>query len=61
MTNPLLDNTNCDWSELEGINRVIIPFIACGDLSGFDADTSYSLEVSNGTPIPILSPILCFA
>jgi len=29
---------------LVGTNRVIVPFMACGDLSGFDADQSYSLS-----------------
>lgn len=46
MMNPLLDNTNCDWSKLEGINRVIVPFLACGDLNGYDTDANYQLEVS---------------
>lgn len=45
MANPLLNNTPIDKSSLEGINKVIIPFIACGDLSGFDADAHYSLDL----------------
>ena len=32
-----------DFNELEGINRVIVPFLACGDLSAFDSDRTYSL------------------
>ncbi|XP_054290744.1 putative tRNA (cytidine(32)/guanosine(34)-2'-O)-methyltransferase [Macrosteles quadrilineatus] len=58
MTNPLLDNTDCDWSQLEGIDRLIIPFIACGDLSGYecyDADTNYSLEL-DGKPYQYTAP-----
>jgi tRNA (cytidine32/guanosine34-2'-O)-methyltransferase len=31
---------------LHGPGRVIVPFLACGDLSGFDADQSYPLELS---------------
>jgi tRNA (cytidine32/guanosine34-2'-O)-methyltransferase len=32
-------------NELVGLNRIIVPFLACGDLSGYDADQSYPLEV----------------
>lgn len=28
-----------------GPNAVIVPFVACGDLSGLDADKSYPLEL----------------
>jgi len=28
--------------QLTGINRCIVPFVACGDLSGFDSDRNYS-------------------
>ena len=30
-----------------GINRVIAPFVACGDLSGFDSDMTYPVEVTS--------------
>uniref|UniRef100_A0A6B2LBF5 Putative tRNA (cytidine(32)/guanosine(34)-2'-O)-methyltransferase n=1 Tax=Arcella intermedia TaxID=1963864 RepID=A0A6B2LBF5_9EUKA len=30
---------------LAGVNRRVVPFVACGDLSGFDADRSYDLEM----------------
>lgn len=47
MCNPLLTGgTGHDWDKLEGINRKIVPFVACGDLSGYDSDRSYSLDVS---------------
>lgn len=26
-----------------GPNSIIVPFLACGDLSGYDADTTYEL------------------
>ncbi|KAG8249957.1 putative tRNA (cytidine(32)/guanosine(34)-2'-O)-methyltransferase [Homalodisca vitripennis] len=55
MANPLLDNTNCDWSELNGINRLIVPFVACGDLSGYDSDTNYSLNL-DGKPYQYTAP-----
>ena len=34
-----------DFESLEGINRVVVPFMACGDLSGFDADKTYPVQV----------------
>eukprot|EP01083_Nonionella_stella_P020114 55765_1 len=48
---------------LAGSNRVIAPFLACGDLSGYDADQSYSLKSSDGktaedtyNPLPPVQP-----
>lgn len=38
--------TDVDFNQLEGINRVIVPFLACGDLSAFDSDKTYPLQVS---------------
>lgn len=32
--------------ELVGINNVVVPFVACGDLNGFDADKSYPLQLT---------------
>ena len=28
-----------------GVGGLVVPFVACGDLSGFDADMSYPLEL----------------
>ena len=36
-------NNNRGEDELVGVNRFIVPFLACGDLSGFDSDQSYPL------------------
>lgn len=36
-----------DFNELEGINRIVVPFIACGDLSAYDSDKTYPLNVSH--------------
>lgn len=47
MVNPMLGSGYGDGNELTGPNRVIVPFVACGDLSGFDADQSYSLQDGN--------------
>ena len=42
--------TDCSSGWLEGPNKVYIPFLACGDLSGYDSDRSYPLpEVAVGT------------
>jgi len=46
MANPLLDHSYTDFNELEGINRVIVPFLACGDLSAYDSDRTYNLDES---------------
>jgi len=35
-----------NFSELSGVNRIIVPFLACGDLSAYDSDMTYPLEVS---------------
>ena len=32
-------------NSLTGENRVIVPFLACGDLRGFDSDMTYPVEV----------------
>lgn len=47
MINPMLGKGYGAGNELTGPNRVIVPFLACGDLSGFDADQSYSLKDGN--------------
>ncbi|KAI8867538.1 FtsJ-domain-containing protein [Ramicandelaber brevisporus] len=52
MANPLMDVPFATMKkygdvtevELEEINRVIAPFMACGDLSGFDSDMTYPLS-----------------
>lgn len=46
MTNPLLDHQYSQLDQLTGPNRCIVPFLACGDLSGYDADLTYPLKLS---------------
>jgi len=46
MSSPLLDHNYGVENEMTGSNRMIVPFVACGDLSGFDADQSYPLDLS---------------
>ncbi|KAG0712890.1 putative tRNA (cytidine(32)/guanosine(34)-2'-O)-methyltransferase [Chionoecetes opilio] len=49
MVNPLLDlSYDGAWQELEGVNRVIVPFLACGDLSAYDSDRTYPLQTADG-------------
>ncbi|XP_078139033.1 tRNA (cytidine(32)/guanosine(34)-2'-O)-methyltransferase [Centroberyx gerrardi] len=46
MSNPLLDHCyDVDFNQLEGANRIIVPFLACGDLSAFDSDRTYPLQL----------------
>jgi tRNA (cytidine32/guanosine34-2'-O)-methyltransferase len=42
---------------LLGTNRTIVPFIACGDLAGFDSDKSYSLDSHSVPRQPTQKPI----
>jgi len=44
MINPMLDHRYSAATPRLGLNRVMVPFVACGDLSGFDADQSYQIE-----------------
>lgn len=39
---------NTALEALSSMNRIAVPFISAGDLSGFDADMSYSLSVDVG-------------
>ncbi|XP_074161110.1 tRNA (cytidine(32)/guanosine(34)-2'-O)-methyltransferase [Sminthopsis crassicaudata] len=50
MLNPLLDHSyRGDFNQLEGPTRLIVPFLACGDLSAYDADRTYPLQLE-GSP-----------
>lgn len=42
---PPLCSSDVDFNQLEGPNRIIVPFLACGDLSAFDSDRTYPLQV----------------
>lgn len=44
MANPLMTNDTTPWNEMD-VHPVITPFVACGSLSGFDADKTYPLEI----------------
>ncbi|XP_023336117.1 putative tRNA (cytidine(32)/guanosine(34)-2'-O)-methyltransferase [Eurytemora carolleeae] len=56
MVNPLLDHSYTDFNQLEGVNRVIVPFLACGDLSAYDSDRTYGLDIREGEEYKYLPP-----
>lgn len=59
MANPLMTNDSRSWDEMN-VHPVITPFVACGSLSGFDADKTYPLEINGLEYIqrdPIQGPI----
>ncbi|MEQ2179501.1 putative tRNA (cytidine(32)/guanosine(34)-2'-O)-methyltransferase, partial [Goodea atripinnis] len=45
-----------DFNQLEGPNRVIVPFLACGDLSAFDSDRTYPLQLDTGKEYQYIPP-----
>jgi len=56
MVNPLLDHSYTDFNQLEGLNRIIVPFLACGDLSAYDSDKTYGLDIREGEEYKYLPP-----
>jgi tRNA (cytidine32/guanosine34-2'-O)-methyltransferase len=57
MLNPLLDQKYASYDELEGSNRIIVPFMACGDLNTqYDSDKTYPLII-DGKNYSFSSPI----
>ncbi|XP_075441240.1 LOW QUALITY PROTEIN: tRNA (cytidine(32)/guanosine(34)-2'-O)-methyltransferase-like [Ascaphus truei] len=57
MSNPLLDHCyDVDFNQLEGPNRVIVPFLACGDLSAYDSDRTYPLQLETGKEYSYVPP-----
>ncbi|MCL4138076.1 UNVERIFIED_CONTAM: hypothetical protein GTU68_021057, partial [Idotea baltica] len=49
MMNPLLDHSyQGSFQDLVGVNRTIVPFVACGDLSAYDSDKTYPLQLEEG-------------
>ncbi|KAF6149571.1 hypothetical protein GIB67_009592 [Kingdonia uniflora] len=52
------DDLDCSSGWLEGPNKVYIPFLACGDLSGYDSDSSYPLPtVAEGCSYQSMGPV----
>ncbi|CAO3629315.1 unnamed protein product [Cunninghamella blakesleeana] len=57
MANPLLDMHYDIKNELVGPNRTIVPYIACGDINGYDSDRTYPLQPSYTSLDPLQPPI----
>ncbi|KNC49975.1 tRNA (Uridine-2'-O-)-methyltransferase TRM7 [Thecamonas trahens ATCC 50062] len=60
MMDPLLDAPYGEDNPLDGPNRIVVPFLSCGDLSGLDSDVSYPLDFGPGndaTPYVPLDPV----
>ncbi|PAA77050.1 hypothetical protein BOX15_Mlig014652g4 [Macrostomum lignano] len=58
LSNPLLTGYyDFDLSQLRGSNRVVVPFVACGDLSAYDADRNYPLSDAHQHSEPAQPPI----
>ena len=62
MINPLLDHKYTDFNQFTGPNRYIVPFLACGDLSAYDSDKSYNLNLKEASEAykyhePVQKPI----
>ncbi|KAL0336777.1 UNVERIFIED_CONTAM: putative tRNA (cytidine(32)/guanosine(34)-2'-O)-methyltransferase [Sesamum calycinum] len=51
------DDLDCSSGWLEGPNKVYIPFLACGDLNGYDSDRSYPLPKSTDGSYQSLDPV----
>lgn len=51
------EDLDCSSGWLEGPNKVYIPFLACGDLSGYDSDRSYPLPKAADGTYQCLDPI----
>ncbi|KAI0227371.1 tRNA (uridine-2'-O-)-methyltransferase trm7 [Massospora cicadina] len=57
MVDPMMDLPYDETNPLLGPNRVVVPFVACGDLDGFDSDMSYPLPVQpDGSEYQALDP-----
>jgi tRNA (cytidine32/guanosine34-2'-O)-methyltransferase len=57
MIDPLLNYQYGPDHEMLGANRVLVPFMACGDINGYDADQTYPLGDSYQHLEPIQKPI----
>ncbi|XP_053526568.1 putative tRNA (cytidine(32)/guanosine(34)-2'-O)-methyltransferase isoform X2 [Artibeus jamaicensis] len=55
LTKPLLDHSY-DFNQLDGPSRIIVPFVTCGDLSSYDSDRSYPLDLEDGSEYKYTPP-----
>lgn len=54
---PYMDPTYKEFDGLSGINQKIIPFVVSGDLSDYDADCTYPLQLSDEKPYVYHEPV----
>lgn len=52
------EEAGCGGGAPTDTDRLLLPFLACGDLSGFDADQSYPLSEEGGASLPPVQPPL---
>nr|XP_017527964.1 putative tRNA (cytidine(32)/guanosine(34)-2'-O)-methyltransferase isoform X4 [Manis javanica] len=45
-----------DFNQLDGPTRIIVPFVTCGDLSSYDSDRSYPLDLEDGSEYKYTPP-----
>ncbi|XP_024625084.1 putative tRNA (cytidine(32)/guanosine(34)-2'-O)-methyltransferase isoform X2 [Neophocaena asiaeorientalis asiaeorientalis] len=45
-----------DFNQLDGPTRIIVPFVTCGDLSAYDSDRSYPLDLEDGSEYKYTPP-----
>ncbi|KAJ1914671.1 tRNA (uridine-2'-O-)-methyltransferase trm7 [Tieghemiomyces parasiticus] len=61
MARPLLDLAYETDNSVVGPHRIIAPFVACGDLAGFDADKTYPSQINTSSDYvpkgPLQTPI----
>jgi tRNA (cytidine32/guanosine34-2'-O)-methyltransferase len=57
MVDPLIAYKYGPGNELLGPNRLTVPFVACGDVNGYDADQTYPLDANYVNLDPIQKPI----
>ena len=55
LTKPLLDHSY-DFNQLDGLSRIIVPFVTSGDLSAYDSDCSYPLDLEDGSEYKCTPP-----
>ncbi len=51
MVNPYLDLSYGTGLDLSEVNRMVVPFVGCGDLSAFDSDQTFELEYESLDPV----------
>ena len=57
LANPLMEeNSALDLPNMDPVSRCIVPFMVCGDLSGWDADRTYDLEEGYSYTEPVRPP-----